>query len=59
MYVGIIHDPLDSLFTYGRNGGWQTFYKPGFVPLFQVTFRDPVTEEEAIKVYMSCCLVCC
>uniref|UniRef100_A0A1X7ULL6 Deleted in malignant brain tumors 1 protein n=1 Tax=Amphimedon queenslandica TaxID=400682 RepID=A0A1X7ULL6_AMPQE len=43
----MIHDPRYSIFTYGSNGGWHTFYKPDFVPLFEVEFRNQEFEEEA------------
>ena len=48
--LGMITDPKYSLFTYGRNGGWHTFYKPDFVPLFEVEFENPEIEEEAQEV---------
>ena len=38
MHIGIIDDPADSLFTYGINGGWDTFYDPLFVPQFDHHF---------------------
>lgn len=50
VFVGIISDPLKSLFTYGQNGGWKTFYKPDFMPLFSVDFQDPVIENQAYEV---------
>ena len=55
--LGMITDPKYSLFTYGRNGGWHTFYKPDFVPLFEVEFENPEIEEEAQEVIRNTMLI--
>ena len=49
-YIGIIARPNDSIFTYGRSGSWNTFYKPDYTPLFEAKFNDPELEEEALMV---------
>lgn len=55
IYLGIIDDPSDSIFTYSRSGSWNTFYKPDYTPLFEAKFNDPELEEEALKVcYCNC-----
>ena len=46
-FVGIIADPAQSLFTYGADGSWDTFYRPDYIPAFGVEFSDPELEEEA------------
>ena len=46
--AGIIDNPLDSLFTYGENGGWSTFYKPDFV---QTEFPNSEIEDKAHEVH--------
>ena len=46
-FVGIIADPAQSLFTYGADGSWDTFYRPDYRPAFEVEFSDPELEEEA------------
>ena len=50
IYIGIIDDPSDSIFTYSQSGSWNTFYEPEYTPLFDVKFSDPKLEEEALKV---------
>lgn len=50
-YIGIIDRPIDSIFTYGRSGSWDTFYKPDYTPLFEAKFNDPELEEEALTLY--------
>ena len=45
--AGIIADPAQSLFTYGADGSWGTFYRPDYRPAFGVEFSDPELEEEA------------
>ena len=47
LIAGIIDNPLNSLFTYGENGGWNTFYKPDFVPLFETEFPNSEIEDKA------------
>ena len=46
-FAGIIADPGQSLFTYGADGSWGTFYRPDYIPAFGVEFSDPELEEEA------------
>ena len=46
-FLGIIADPAQSLFTYGADGSWGTFYRPDYRPAFGVEFSDPELEEEA------------
>ena len=48
--VGIIADPAQSLFTYGADGSWDTFYRPDYTPAFGVEFSDPELEEEARSI---------
>ena len=50
LYIGIIDNPSDSIFTYSQSGSWNTFYKPEYTPLFEAKFNDPELEEEALKV---------
>ena len=45
--IGIIDDPLKSLFSYGNTNSFQSFYEPTFTPSFTATFTDPVLEQEA------------
>ena len=45
--VGIIANPAQSLFTYGADESWGTFYRPDYTPAFGVEFSDPELEEEA------------
>ena len=45
--AGIIADPAQSLFTYGADGSWDTFYQPDYTPAFEVEFSNPELEEEA------------
>lgn len=47
IFTGIIADPLQSLFTYGADGSWDTFYDPDYTPAFGVDFSNPELEEEA------------
>ena len=46
-HIGIIDDPLKSLFSYGNTNSFQSFYEPTFTPSFTATFTDPVLEQEA------------
>jgi hypothetical protein len=46
----IVNEPRESLFTYQSKGGWDTFHKPKFVPLFDIVFPDNATETEAHEV---------
>ena len=48
--IGIITNPLDSLFTYNAEGSWNVFYRPAYEPAFAATFNDSGLEEDAIKV---------
>ena len=50
LHLGIVDDPSSSLFTYGASGSWNTFYKPEYKPIFEVTFSDPTFEEKAHEV---------
>ena len=45
--IGIIDDPLKSLFSYENTNSFQSFYEPKFTPSFAATFTDPVLEQEA------------
>lgn len=49
-YIGIIDDPLDSLFTYRFGEDWSTFYHPSFIPLYNVTFGNSSLEELANEI---------
>ena len=46
-FAGIIADPAQSLFTYGADGSWGTFYRPDYIPAFGVEFSDSELEEKA------------
>lgn len=48
--VGIIDKPVDSIFTYSQFGGWNTYYKPDYNPLFEAKFDNLELEEEALQV---------
>ena len=50
LYIGIIDNPRDSIFTYSQSGSWNTFYKTEYTPLFEAKFNDSKLEEEALKV---------
>ncbi len=50
LYSGIIDDPNDSLFTYGANGGWDSFYSPTFVPQFGIEFTNDTIAKDAEEV---------
>ena len=43
--AGIIDDPAQSLFTYGADGSWDTFYRPDYTPAFGMEFSGPELEE--------------
>lgn len=45
--IGITDNPGDSLFTYGPNGDWESFYDVEYLPAFQPTFSSPELEQEA------------
>uniref|UniRef100_A0A1X7T7Q6 Uncharacterized protein n=1 Tax=Amphimedon queenslandica TaxID=400682 RepID=A0A1X7T7Q6_AMPQE len=45
----IIDKPVDSIFTYSQFGGWNTYYKPDYTPLFEAKFDDLELEEEALQ----------
>ena len=48
--TGIVDNPTESLFTYGPNGGWDTFYNPEYQPAFEVIFSDPNQQAQAHEV---------
>ena len=48
--TGIVDNPTESLFTYGPNGGWDTFYDPEYQPAFEVIFSDPNLQAQAQEV---------
>ena len=52
IFVGIIDDPEDSLFSYQQTLGesWAFFYDPDYTPAFSPTFDDPVLEEQASDI---------
>lgn len=45
--IGIIDNANDSLFTYGSEESWSTFYQPDFDPAFAPTFSSPALEQQA------------
>jgi len=45
--AGIVDNPTKSLFTYGPNGGWDTFYNPEYQPAFEVIFLDSDLQAQA------------
>ena len=50
MWVGIVNNPRESLFTYGPNGDWDSFHDVEYVPAFQPTFFSRELEEQANEV---------
>jgi deleted-in-malignant-brain-tumors protein 1 len=46
----IIDNPDDSLFTYDVLGSWNTFFKPEYKPIFEVSFNDSTLEEKALEI---------
>ena len=52
VFIGIIDNPEDSLFTYQESlgEGWADFYDPDYTPAFAPTFDDPILEEEAVSI---------
>ena len=49
-YIGIVENPLDSLFIYDDTGSWNTFYRPDYKPIFEPQFNDTALEERAQEV---------
>ena len=50
LFSGIIDDPTDSIFTYGVNGAWESFYDPNFTPLFDTSFINKTIADDAKEV---------
>lgn len=48
--LGIIDNAEDSLFSYAVNESWSTFYRPDFIPTYDVEFSNPFLAQQAIEV---------
>ena len=46
-YLGIVSDPHSSLFTYGPDRDWDSFYKVNYVPAFEASFSSNELEQQA------------
>lgn len=43
-------DPRESLFAYGPEGDWNSFYEPNYTPAFGPNFSSPELEQRANEV---------
>ena len=50
LYIGIINNTLDTIFTYRPGDSWSEFYDPAFVPVYEPVFNDSTLENEAKSV---------
>ncbi len=48
--LGIVDNPQQSLFTYGLNGDFDSYFDLNFVPAFEPVFTDPELEQQAQSI---------
>ncbi len=48
--LGIVDNPRQSLFTYGLNGDFDSYFDLNFVPAFEPVFTDPELEQQAQSI---------
>ena len=48
--VGIINDESESLFTYTPSAGFDFYYHPLYIPLFEAVFSNSALQEEAEEI---------
>ena len=50
MYIVIISDEADTLFTYNNGDSFAQYYDPDFIPIYELTFSDSDLEAEANEI---------
>lgn len=48
--TGIISNQEESLFSYGEDESFRTFFMPGFVPTFEPIFPSPTLQQQANSI---------